>query len=385
LRPQPPANASRDGDLFTSVKSSLQKEQQPPENVMTKMNAYTRSPFAFSTNYPIPSKLNLKPDQVFIRVLAASINPVDYKAPSFLVGKVVGLDLCGIVEAVGSDSPFLVGSRVYGTSRGTLAQYVLATHTSLALAPKTLTPAQAAAMPTVYLTGLQALRKYGNLSVGGRVLIIGASGGCGLAGVQLARALGAKNIVGVCSGKNKDLVLGQGAHAVVDYTVDNFWEKVEKYDVVYDTATNSGGGEDYKGHALKVLETRPHNDGQYVTINAATKMWLQHLCCCCSTGKNQHLFLTDANTKDLTEIAELVDLGAECSCSTTKDPNDGKTVERTRLVPVLHQEFMFNKANVMKGFEQLRSRRTVGKIVFVMDGGSELNTKNGGQNGEAKS
>jgi NADPH:quinone reductase-like Zn-dependent oxidoreductase len=352
---------------------------------MTKMNAYTRSPFAFSTNYPIPSKLNLKPDQVFIRVLAASINPVDYKAPSFLVGKVVGLDLCGIVEAVGSDSPFLVGSRVYGTSRGTLAQYVLATHTSLALAPKTLTPAQAAAMPTVYLTGLQALRKYGNLSVGGRVLIIGASGGCGLAGVQLARALGAKNIVGVCSGKNKDLVLGQGAHAVVDYTVDNFWEKVEKYDVVYDTATNSGGGEDYKGHALKVLETRPHNDGQYVTINAATKMWLQHLCCCCSTGKNQHLFLTDANTKDLTEIAELVDLGAECSCSTTKDPNDGKTVERTRLVPVLHQEFMFNKANVMKGFEQLRSRRTVGKIVFVMDGGSELNTKNGGQNGEAKS
>jgi NADPH:quinone reductase-like Zn-dependent oxidoreductase len=167
-----------------------------------------------------------------------------------------------------------------------------------------------------------------------------------------------------CSGKNKDLVLGQGAHAVVDYTVDNFWEKVEKYDVVYDTATNSGGGEDYKGHALKVLETRPHNDGQYVTINAATKMWLQHLCCCCSTGKNQHLFLT---------------------CSTTKDPNDGKTVERTRLVPVLHQEFMFNKANVMKGFEQLRSRRTVGKIVFVMDGGSELNTKNGGQNGEAKS
>jgi len=289
------------------------------------MNAYTRSPFAFSTNYPIPSKLNLKPDQVFIRVLAASINPVDYKAPSFLVGKVVGLDLCGIVEAVGSDSPFLVGSRVYGTSRGTLAKYVLAKHTSLALAPKTLTPAQAAAMPTVYLTGLQALRKYGNLSVGGRVLIIGASGGCGLAGVQLARALGAKNIVGVCSGKNKDLVLGQGAHAVVDYTVDNFWENnLEKYDVVYDTATNSGGGEDYKGHALKVP------------------------------------------------------FGAECSCSTTRqDPNDAsKTVERKRLVPVVHQEYMFNKANVMKGFEQLRSRRTVGKIVFVMDGGSELNTKN---------
>jgi hypothetical protein len=128
---------------------------------------------------------------------------------------------------------------------------------------------------------------------------------------------------------------------------------------------------------MKVLEKNPNKEGQYVTINAATKMWLQYLCCCYSTGKNQHLFLTDANTKDLTEIAQLVDHGAACSSS--------ESAERTRLDPVVHREYMFNAANVKEGFELLKSRRTVGKIVFVMDGGSELNTKNGGPNGEAKS
>ena len=61
-------------------------------------------------------------------------------------------------------------------------------------------------LPVAYLMSLQGLRDYGKIQAGDRVLIIGASGGCGTAAVQLAKALGAKDIVGVCSGKNAELV-----------------------------------------------------------------------------------------------------------------------------------------------------------------------------------
>merc|ERR1711871_1888323 len=59
--------------------------------------------------------------QVLLKVSAAGINPVDYKAPASIVGKVVGLDVCGRVEAVGEGVDFKVGDCVYGTARGTLA------------------------------------------------------------------------------------------------------------------------------------------------------------------------------------------------------------------------------------------------------------------------
>ena len=58
---------------------------------------------------------------------------------------------------------------------------------------------EAASLPVAYLTGLQCLRDYGKIQEGDRVLVIGASGGCGTAALQLAKVLGATDIVGVCS------------------------------------------------------------------------------------------------------------------------------------------------------------------------------------------
>ena len=72
------------------------------------------------------------------------------------------------------------------------------------------------------------------------MLVIGASGGCGSAGVQLAKALGAREVVGVCSGKNAELVRAQGADRVVDYQTQRLADEAADYDVVYDTATSSG-------------------------------------------------------------------------------------------------------------------------------------------------
>jgi NADPH:quinone reductase-like Zn-dependent oxidoreductase len=308
------------------------------------MSAYVReSTLTYRTDYPQPDT-KLEPDQVCLRILAAAINPADYKAPKIFIGPVVGLDVCGIVASAGQDSPFPVGTRVYGTARGTLAQYVVCKHTSLGKTPDVLSNVHAAAMPTTYLTSLQALRDHGSLpNEGGKLLIIGASGGCGLAAVQLARRMNAETIVGVCSGKNKDIVLGNGAHRVIDYTVNNFWEDDgAKYDVVYDTATNSGAGEDYKGHAVSVLHKKERH-GQYVAINGGTSMWLRKFTC--GVPSNQHLFLTHANTKDMNEISRFV--------------NEG-------MRPVIQKEMTFTAEHVEEGFLMLKSRRTVGKIVFVM-------------------
>jgi NADPH:quinone reductase-like Zn-dependent oxidoreductase len=266
---------------------------------------------SFTEAYAAPRAPKANSDEVLVRVIAAAINPVDYKAPKALLGPIVGLDLAGVVEAVGDGhtGKLKVGDEVYGTAKGSLADLVLANAKALALKPKTASFVQAAALPTACITSLQALRDHGSLPAGGRVLIIGASGGCGTYGLQLARSMGASHIVGVCSGKNAEYVKEHGAHRVVDYTAQKF-EAVfgnqaandERFDVVYDCATNSGGGEDYKAQAIQCLK---QPNGQYVAINGAVWMWLRLF-----TGwqkKNQHIFLTNMNTSDLEYIASLVD------------------------------------------------------------------------------
>ena len=159
---------------------------------------------------------------------------------------------------------------------------------------------------------------HGNLPRGGRVLIIGASGGCGIAGLQLAQYLGASEVIGVSSDKNRELVLRQGATGFVDYNTTNFADQcgasaadIAKFDVVYDCASGSGAGENYKTSALTCLRAanaeagRKH--GQYVAINGPAGMWLRMFTI--GQKKNEHLFITNANSKDLTLISQLVDDG----------------------------------------------------------------------------
>jgi len=226
----------------------------------------------------------------------------------------------------------------------------------IAKAPQGLSMVQAAAMPTTYLTSLQALRK-GKLQGGGRILVIGASGGCGTSALQLARSMGAAEIVAVCSGKNAKYVQDHGATKVVDYTKEKLEDVYaaasdeEKFDVVYDCATNSGAGEDYKETSISLLckgdaEGRGH--GQYVAINGAAGMWLRMMTI--GQKENQHLIVTDANTADLDHLANLAVEGGGGS----------------KLEPIIDATFPFTAAGVDNAFEKLKSRRVVGKLVIDM-------------------
>jgi NADPH:quinone reductase-like Zn-dependent oxidoreductase len=155
----------------------------------------------------------------------------------------LGLDVAGVVEAVGANATGLApGDAVFGTcgpstKSASFAEYALARPDRLARMPASLTFPQAAAVPVSALTALQALRDSGRVEAGQHVLVIGASGGVGTFAVQLAKAFGAR-VTGVCSTAKVDLVRSLGADRVIDYSQADITDDDRRYDLVLDIGGN---------------------------------------------------------------------------------------------------------------------------------------------------
>jgi NADPH:quinone reductase-like Zn-dependent oxidoreductase len=148
-----------------------------------------------------------------------------------------GRCLAGTVASIGKDvSAFAPGDDVYGTCVGSFVQFARVETSMLAPKPANLSFEQAAAVPISGGTALQAVRK-AQVRSGHKVLIIGASGGVGTFAVQIAKAYGAE-VTGVCSTAKTDLVRALGADHVIDYTVDDFADGANRYDVILDTGGN---------------------------------------------------------------------------------------------------------------------------------------------------
>jgi NADPH:quinone reductase-like Zn-dependent oxidoreductase len=126
-----------------------------------------------------------------------------------------------------------VGDEVYGASRGTFAEYVVASVDKVAPKPPQLTFEQAAVMPYPSFVALQALRDHGQVRPGQRVLVVGASGAVGSIAVQLAVAFGA-TVTGVCSAANADLVRSLGASDVIDYRTGDLTAGPHRFDLIID-------------------------------------------------------------------------------------------------------------------------------------------------------
>ena len=190
--------------------------------------------------------------EVLIRVHAAGVGAWDwhsmtgrpYFARAGMLGfrapkvKVRGWDVAGTVETVGAGvSQFKPGDEVYGTARGSFAEYVCAKEDRIAPKPANLTFEQAAAVPTAAITALQGLRDKGGIRAGQRVLVLGAGGGVGSFAVQIAKAYGA-HVTGVCSTAKVDLVRSLGADAVIDYTREDVLNAGQIYDIILDNGGN---------------------------------------------------------------------------------------------------------------------------------------------------
>ena len=150
----------------------------------------------------------------------------------------LGYDVAGRVEAVGAQvTEFQTGQEVFGTCRGSFAEYAVARPDRILSKPDNVSFEQAAAVPISGYAALQAVRQHGGVRPGQRVLIIGAGGGVGTLAVQIAKAEGAE-VTGVCSGSKTELVRSVGADHVIDYTREDFADGRNRYDVILDIAGN---------------------------------------------------------------------------------------------------------------------------------------------------
>ena len=151
--------------------------------------------------------------------------------------RILGTELAGEVEAAGAAvTEFAVGDHVFGSSGfsfGAHAEFICMRESArIAHKPAGMTFEEAAAICDGALNALWCLR-LANLRQGQRVLIYGASGAIGTAGVQLAKYFEA-DVTAVCNTKNLELVRSLGADRVVDYTREDFTKNGEAYDVIFD-------------------------------------------------------------------------------------------------------------------------------------------------------
>jgi NADPH:quinone reductase-like Zn-dependent oxidoreductase len=194
---------------------------------------------------PVPAD-----DEVLIKVHASTVNRTDtglrsaeYFISRFFTGllrprrKIPGTELAGEVEAVGEAvTEFEVGDHVFGVSAstaGTHAEFIcLPESAPLAHKPTGMPFEEAAAVPDGVILALSYLRRM-DLRRRPKILIYGASGSIGTAGVQLARYFEA-DVTAVCDTKNVELVRSLGAERVIDYTQEDFTKSGETYEFIFD-------------------------------------------------------------------------------------------------------------------------------------------------------
>src|SRR5437667_5493402 len=185
-----------------------------------------------------------KDDEVLVRVIAASVNPVDAYARQGMLSKrgldkrpeIIGYDIAGVVEKTGARvTKFKAGDAVYAylsiMRGGGYAQFAIAKEGEMSLKPKNIDFEKAAAVPLAATTAWQALIDTAKIDKGQTVLIHGGSGGVGSFAVQIAKARGA-NGVETASSANQALLKQLGVYQPIDYTTTKFQDVVNDVDVV---------------------------------------------------------------------------------------------------------------------------------------------------------
>ncbi len=304
----------------------------------------------------------LIPGHVLIKVIATSVNPLDYKLrkgyfpdliksfPATLQG-----DVAGVIEQVGEGvANFSKGDEVYGCvggfldMGGGLAEYVLADANLIAHKPKSLSMVAAAALPLVAITAWEAFITYAKVQKSQTVLIHGGTGGVGHLAIQLAKWLGAKVYSTSSSPKKLAICKQLGADFTIDYKNTKVEAYVEKYthnagfDVVFDTVGGQNLSECFSAAAVYGRIVSILAVGSYDLTPAFLKGLTLHTVMQplpLITGQNRAHY-----REILTKIAELVDSG---------------------VIKPLIDEKKFTIAQVGSAHAYLESGKAIGKVVLT--------------------
>jgi len=208
------------------------------------------------------AKPELLPGHVLIRMKTASVNPIDWKTVrgdlkalvKFEFPLMLGSDGAGTIEEVGAGvSGFDVGDEVFfrceKTNTGTFAEYFVLPSKLVALKPSNMSFEEAASIPLVGLTSLQALDEKAGMQPGSKVLIHAGAGGVGTFAIQYAKARGAY-VATTASSKRRELLEALGADEIIDYHTQHIDDVLREYDIVLDTL-----GDEVHNASYKTLKT----------------------------------------------------------------------------------------------------------------------------------
>jgi NADPH:quinone reductase-like Zn-dependent oxidoreductase len=279
-------------------------------------------------------------DDILIKVIGSSVNPVDWKVREGQMKDLIpynmpfipGWDVSGTVQGLGSRvSAFKVGDEVYSrpdiARDGTYAEYVAVRENEVALKPKTISHLEAGSLPLAGITAWEAMVTVGKVAAGQRVLVHAASGGVGSLAVQIAKSRGAF-VIGTASGSNREMVESLGVDEFIDYQTQDLPTATKSIDVVFDTIGGSTQDESWAvmatGGILISIVSAPSEE-------KAKEMGV----------RSSYLFI-GPNVAALNELAILVDSG--------------------QLRPVIAAEFALEDVKLAHAHSE--SGRARGKIVL---------------------
>ena len=292
-------------------------------------------------NNDVP-KPSCGPNQVLVEAIAASLNPFDWKVRNGYVKDFIklqfpvtlGSDFSGVIVDIGENvSDFKIGDDVYGQAAvfgggtGAFAKILAASVDKITSKPKDADFLEAAALPLIGVSALQALETHMELKSKQKILIHGGAGGIGHIAIQLAKSLDAYVATTVSFG-DIEFAKEIGADEVIDYKAENFDEKLSDFDAAFDTVggetTNKSFSVLKKGGILVSMTGAPSEE-------LAQKYGIQVI------GQD-----TEGNRQRLDRLASLVD--------------NGKIK--------VHIDKVFLLENGKEAFEHLEKNHPRGKVVL---------------------
>jgi NADPH:quinone reductase-like Zn-dependent oxidoreductase len=287
----------------------------------------------------------IKEDEILVRVRAASVNPKDifirkgvlkqYSGSNFPMQ--TGFDFSGeIVETGACIQEYATGDAVYGMIDGwtgrTCAQYLKVDANQLTLKPRNLTYIEAAGLPLVSLTALQALRDLAHIAAGMQVCVNGASGGVGSMAIQIAKQFGA-TVTAVSSRENHTFLSSLGADDCIDYRDADITRTQRQFDIFFDVFGN---------RFFETVQPIISPDGTWVStvlrpeVQAAVDKTRD------SVGQKARQVLVHPDNDDLVLIRQWI--------------------EDERILPVIHA--IYPMARLQAAHLQQETKHTRGKLVI---------------------